>query len=118
MTPKELAKSEQEYARYEGYSREDHRDKDRFMFECIRSNWEEIVKLCSEECTPCCDYCKYVVHEVIEFENNKVVGGPIFCKLHLDEEHRQLARRCSYCEDFWCMNADKDIVAVELNKED
>ena len=109
MTPKEFAKSEQEYARYEGYSREDHRDKDRFMFECIRSNWEEIVKLCSEECTPCCDYCKYVVHEVIEFENNKVVGGPIFCKLHLDEEHRQLARRCSYCEDFWCMNAEEKI---------
>ena len=39
---------------------------------------EEIMKLCSEECTPCCDYCKYVVHEVIEFENNKVVSGPIF----------------------------------------
>lgn len=76
------------------------------------------MRKCSEECTPCCDYCKYVVHEVIEFENNKVVGGPIFCKLHLDEEHRQLARRCSYCEDFWCMNADKYTIAVDLVKED
>ena len=36
------------------------------------------MKKCSEECIPCCDYCKYVVHEVIEFENDKVVGGPIF----------------------------------------
>ena len=43
-TLKEFAKSDREYARYEGYSREDHRDKDRFMFECLRSNWEEIVK--------------------------------------------------------------------------
>ena len=69
---------------------------------------EETMKLCSEECIPCCDYCKYVAHEVIEFENDKVVGGSIFCKLHLDEEHRQLARRCSYCEDFWCMDAEKE----------
>ena len=36
------------------------------------------MKKCGEDCIPCCDYCKYVVHEVIEFENNKVVGGPIF----------------------------------------
>ena len=41
------------------------------------------MKKCGEDCIPCCDYCKYVVHEVIEFENNKVLGGPIFCKLHL-----------------------------------
>ena len=76
------------------------------------------MKKCSEECSPCCDYCKYVVHEVIEFENDKVVGGPIFCKLHLDEEHRRLAKRCSHCEDFWCMNADKFIIAVDFAKED
>lgn len=63
------------------------------------------MKKCGEDCIPCCDYCKYVVHEVIEFEG---IGGPIFCKLHLDEEHRQLARRCSYREDFWCMNAEKE----------
>lgn len=44
MTPKEFAKSDKEYARYEGYSREDYSDKDRFMFECLRSNWEETVK--------------------------------------------------------------------------
>ena len=66
------------------------------------------MKKCSEECSPCCDYCKYVVHEVIEFESGKGIGGPIFCKLHLDEEHRQLARRCSCCEDFWCMNAEQE----------
>ena len=44
MTPKEFSKSDKEYARYEGYSREDHRDKECFMFECLRSNCEEIVK--------------------------------------------------------------------------
>ena len=42
------------------------------------------MKKCGEDCIPCCDYCKYVVHEVIEFERGKGIGGPIFCKLHLD----------------------------------
>ena len=36
------------------------------------------MKKCSEECIPCCDYCKYVAHEVIEFENGKVVGALFF----------------------------------------
>lgn len=76
------------------------------------------MRKCSEECIPCCDYCNYVVHEVIEFESGKVIGSPIFCKLHLDKEHTQLARGCSYCEDFWCMNADKYIIAVDFAKED
>lgn len=65
------------------------------------------MKKCSKECTPCCDYCKYVVHEVIELGDKKIVGGPIFCKLHLDKEHTQLARACGSCKDFRCMNADK-----------
>lgn len=63
------------------------------------------MRKCNKECIPCCDYCKHVVHEVIEFENSKIVGGPIFCKLHLDEKHKKLARACSYCDDFWCRNA-------------
>ena len=67
----------------------------------------ETMKKCSKECTPCCDYCKYVVHEVIELGDKKIVGGPIFCKLHLDKKHIQLARACGSCKDFWCMNADK-----------
>lgn len=58
------------------------------------------MKKCSEECIPCCDYCKYVAHEVIEFENDKVVGGPIFCKLHLDEEHRRLAKGAAIVRTF------------------
>lgn len=33
---------------------------------------------CGEDCIPCCDYCKYVVHNELEFENNKVLGDPIF----------------------------------------
>lgn len=36
------------------------------------------MKKCSKECIPCCDYCKHIVHEVIEFGNDKIVGGPIF----------------------------------------
>lgn len=65
------------------------------------------MKKCSEDCIPCCDYCKYIVHEVIEFENNKVLGAPIFYKLPLDKEHRQLARKCSCCKDFWCINHEE-----------
>lgn len=65
------------------------------------------MKKCSEKCIPCCDYCKHVVHEVIEFGNDKIVGDPIFCKLHLDEKHRKLARVCSYCNDFWCRNVKR-----------
>lgn len=75
------------------------------------------MRKCSEECIPCCDYCKYVIHEVIEFENDKAVGAPIFCALHVDKEHAKLARGCSYCDDFWCMNSDKDVVPVELKVE-
>lgn len=76
------------------------------------------MRKCSEDCIPCCDYCKYVVHKEIKFENDKVVGAPIFCKLHLDEEHMRLVRGCSYCEDFWCIDADKYIIAVDLAKEE
>lgn len=65
------------------------------------------MKKCNKECTPCCDYCKYVLHKVIELGDKKIVGGPIFCKLHLDAKHAQLARACGFCKDFWCMNADK-----------
>ena len=62
------------------------------------------MKKCGEECIPCCDYCKYAIHEMIEFENCKIFGAPIFCKLHLDKGHAKLVRGCNYCEDFWCMN--------------
>ena len=66
------------------------------------------MKKCGEYCIPCCDYCKYAVHEVFEFKGGKGIGSPIFCKLHLDEEHRQLARRRSCCEASWCMDAEKE----------
>ena len=36
------------------------------------------MKKCSEECIPCCDYCKYVAHEVIEFEGGKGIGALFF----------------------------------------
>lgn len=76
------------------------------------------MKKCSNECTPCCDYCKFVLHELIELENQKIVGGPIFCKLHLDKKHTQLARACGSCKDFWGMNADNfDGGGVNANRE-
>lgn len=73
------------------------------------------MRKCSEECIPCCDYCKYVIHKGL-LENDEVLGAPIFCALHMDKEHTKLARGCGYCDDFWCMDSDKDIVAVELKK--
>ena len=76
------------------------------------------MRKCSEECIPCCDYCKYVIHKNLNSKNNKVLGAPIFCKLHLDEEHTRLVRGYSYCEDFWCIDADKYIIALDLAKEE
>ena len=36
------------------------------------------MKKCGEDCIPCCDYCKYVVHNELEFKNNKVLGALFF----------------------------------------
>lgn len=60
--------------------------------------------LCNDKCIPCCDYCVHVIQHMGEI-NGKIVGlGPIGCKLHEDSEHQNLARGCSYCDDFKCMN--------------
>lgn len=56
------------------------------------------MRKCSEECIPCCDYCKYVVHEIYDDS----IGPPIECMLHNDEKYRRLIEDCSYCEDFYC----------------
>ena len=63
---------------------------------------------CSKECTPCCDFCIYAVHELLEDEDlgGTIYGGPIHCELHPDEEHDKTCESCSYCEDFHCFRAD------------
>lgn len=69
------------------------------------------MKKCSESCVPCCDFCRYVVHEMYD----DVIGPPIKCMLHRDEEHRRLAEDCSYCDDFWCKRAwNYEIFRMEL----
>lgn len=58
------------------------------------------MKLCSESCIPCCDFCIFCIHEF--YENIKC--EPISCYLHQDYEHQEKARGCSYCKDFHCFN--------------
>lgn len=47
------------------------------------------------------------IYEMMHCFGYKVLGAPIFCKLHLDEKHTKLVRWCSYCEDFWCINHEE-----------
>lgn len=59
--------------------------------------------LCSIGCTPCCDYCKYAIHE--EWDDNSlghIVGGPIGCDLHKDQKHQDIAEGDGCCNDFHC----------------
>lgn len=62
------------------------------------------MKKCCETCIPCCDYCKYVVHETIEVNGRRVPLAPFGCSFHLDSYHQRLAVECKYCKDFICMN--------------
>lgn len=36
---------------------------------------EETMKKCSEECIPCCDYCKWCVHDWAEVDGSRVKCG-------------------------------------------
>ena len=60
--------------------------------------------LCNSCCTPCCDFCRHVAHNMYNDNdgNPTIVGEPIGCKLHDDEEHNLTAQRCGYCDDFHC----------------
>ena len=62
---------------------------------------------CNNSCTPCCDFCIHVIHEVFtdDVTGEEITGSPIACKLHNDEEHNTLCESCSYCDDFHCFRA-------------
>lgn len=70
---------------------------------------------CSEECLrlACCDFCVFAMHEYF-FEKdkngklNRIDGGPIGCRIHLDNEHQEIAENFGYCQDFHCINATEE----------
>ena len=59
------------------------------------------MRKCREDCIPCCDFCIHAEHE--KFEDN-IIGGPIGCNLHKDQEHQDIAEGCGHCNDFHCFN--------------
>ena len=64
------------------------------------------MKLCNNNCTPCCDFCINAVHEAYwnKETGNYIIGPPINCNLHDDKEHQDKAINCDYCNDFDCFN--------------
>jgi hypothetical protein len=62
---------------------------------------------CDESCIPCCDFCKYAVHETFFDEElgGDIYGGPIHCELHPDEKHDAICESCGFCDDFHCFRA-------------
>lgn len=64
--------------------------------------------LCSNECIPCCDFCAYAIHDEIEYEGKKVLGGPIGCGLHPSAKYQHEAEMCGYCDDYKCYQADRE----------
>lgn len=64
------------------------------------------MKLCSNDCTPCCDFCIHAKHGMWEDEKGKHRGGPIGCNLHADQDHQDTAIGCYYCDDFHCFNCE------------
>ena len=60
--------------------------------------------LCKYNCTPCCDYCIYSIHETW-YEKNKnnewvsIIGGPIKCIKGYNVEKDD-----GNCNDFHCKN--------------
>ena len=61
---------------------------------------------CGKNCVPCCDFCIYAKHDAFIYADQQIMGGPIGCELHLDEEHQLAAVSCGECEDFHCYRAD------------
>lgn len=65
--------------------------------------------LCCNECIPCCDFCKYVIHDFWLDDNcNVVKGGPIGCRAHEEELYQKVAEAAGYCSEFHCTMAKED----------
>lgn len=73
---------------------------------------------CNKSCTPCCDFCFHCVHQWMEdYQDGKQVWikcEPIACTIHMDEEHKQKAIHCSYCEDFHCFREVQQQKIIDL----
>ena len=79
--------------------------------------------LCDKSCYPCCDFCIYVKHYIIETEDiygaiHKIRGGPIGCTKFNDKKHDLLAEDCSFCNDFHCVNSHWPDFWINIGKED
>ena len=61
------------------------------------------MKFCGDDCVACCDFCKHVIYGSLEVDGTT---GPVACSLHQDEEHRQIAEDCGFCDDFYCFRAE------------
>ena len=61
---------------------------------------------CGKHCVPCCDFCIYAKHDIFIYADQRIMSGPIGCKLHPDEEHQRIAASCGECEDFHCYRAN------------
>lgn len=67
--------------------------------------------LCGNHCVPCCDFCIHAIHQLYTDGNNPaIVGEPIGCKLHDDEEHELIAVTCGSCKDFHCFRTEGDML--------
>lgn len=62
------------------------------------------MTLCSLQCIPCCDFCKFVTRGSLEKDGT---GGPIKCNLYDDEAHHFEVDTLGYCEDYYCRCSDK-----------
>ena len=76
------------------------------------------MRLCSNGCIPCCDYCKHVEHSHIKFRGKIISAAPLRCKLHNDPEHEDVVTGCYYCEDFYCKNCDASPDVCEFTFDD
>jgi hypothetical protein len=75
---------------------------------------------CGDQCTPCCDFCVFAVHETWEDKElgGTVYGGPIHCEKHPDKKHDLICENCGYCEDFYCFKAESEKTRAERRHKD
>lgn len=69
------------------------------------------MTLCKYNCIPICDFCKFVIHDEwnekdIYGETRHIIGELIGCNFSNDKKHQEMAQNNSYCDDFFCFNAD------------